>query len=170
MNRRQFGGAAALAMTAALHSAWPLPSGATAAAPAGHMDSPIPEALCIPALAVSLGMGQLYAVERPAGRLLTVRFVAVEEDSRCPVSEGYQCFWAGQATVVVEIDMGGSGGPELVRFDWVGGSVFQVVWGHQGIRLFVVAADLSGDSATPPEEIVLDLILFPDWLERPHPA
>jgi hypothetical protein len=74
-----------------------------------------------------------------------------------------QCDWAGQATVVVEVDLGGGAEPDRVRFAWVAGSVFQVVWGHQGIRLFVVAAGLSGDSATPPEDVVPDLVVFPDW-------
>jgi hypothetical protein len=163
MDRRRFGNAAAVALTAVLGVSRRVSARASTAAPAGQAATPAPEERCIPAVAVGLGLGQAYAVEQADGRAITFRFVAVEDDSRCPISQGVQCAWAGQATVVVEVDQGGDAAPEVVRFDTVAGDVFHLVWGHQGLRLFVVAAGLSGDSATPPEELVLDLIVLPDW-------
>jgi hypothetical protein len=163
MDRRRFGSAAALAVASALGVARP---SAVLGATADQVASPVPEARCIPALAVGLGVGQGYAVERSAGRALAVRFAAVEDDGRCAVSQGVQCAWAGEATVVVEVDRGGDTEPDVVRFGWLAGSVFHVVWGHQGLRLFVVAVGLSGDSATPREDLVLDLIILPDWPGR----
>jgi hypothetical protein len=166
MDRRRFAGAAALAAAGAFTSAWPSTTRA-ATARAAQAATPAPEARCITAVAVSLGLGQAYVLERSAGRTLSVRFVAVEDDGRCAVSTGVQCTWAGQATVVVEVDRGGGAAPDVARIDWVAGDAFHVVWGHQGMRLFVVAAGLSGDSATPREDLVLDLIVLPDW---PGPA
>jgi hypothetical protein len=161
MDRRRFAGAAALAAAGAFTSAWP------ATARAAQAATPTPQERCIPAVAVSLGLGQTYVLERSAGRMMTVRFAAVEDDGRCGVSKGVQCIWAGQATVVVEVDRGGGAALDVVRIDWVAGDSFHVVWGHQGIRLFVVAAGLSGDSASPREDLVLDLVILPDW---PGPA
>jgi hypothetical protein len=162
MDRRRFGGAAALAVASALGVARPLPR-RSASAGAVQTATPGPVERCIPALAVGLGLGQAYAVERSGGRALTVRFVAVEDDGRCAVSQGVQCAWAGQAMVVVEVDQGGGAAPDVVRFAWVAGDVFHLVWGHQGLRLFVVAAGLSGDGGTPREDLVLDLVVLPDW-------
>jgi hypothetical protein len=112
---------------------------------------------------VGLGLGQAYEIQRSAGRPVTVRFAAVEDDGRCAVSQGVQCVWAGEATIVVEVERGGGAAPEVVRFGWVAGNAFHVVWGHQGLRLFVVAVGLSGDSATPREDLVLDLVVLADW-------
>jgi hypothetical protein len=163
MDRRRFTGAATLTVAAAIRAAWLPPGAAASAARTTHVATPVAEERCLPALALSLGLGQTSVVERSAGRSLTVRFVAVDDDSRCPVSQGAVCVWEGQATVVVEVDLGSGAGPEVTRVDWRAGSVFHLVWGHQGMRLFVVAVDLSGDSATPREDLVLDLIVFPDW-------
>lgn len=157
MDRRRFAGAAVVAATGAFTSVWP------ATIRAAQEATPVPEARCIPAVAVSLGLGQTYVLERSAGRTLSVRFAAVEDDGRCAVSRGVQCVWAGQATVVVEVDRGGGTEPDVARIDWVAGDSFHVVWGHQGIRLFVVAAGLSGDSATPRGDLVLDLVVLSDW-------
>jgi hypothetical protein len=51
---------------------------------------------------VSLKIGQAKNV--PHSRL-RIRFIAVLEDSRCPV--GTQCIWAGNARVKVELSEGG---------------------------------------------------------------
>jgi hypothetical protein len=37
------------------------------------------------------------------------------------------------------------------------------MWGHRSHGLLVLAAALSGDAATPPEALALDLILLADW-------
>jgi hypothetical protein len=165
MDRRRFAGAAALAGASAITSLFSATTRPARAA-ADPEATPAPEAWCIPAVAVSLGLGQTYVLERSAGRTLSVRFAEVEDDGRCAVSKGVQCVWAGQATIVVEIDRGGGTEPDIARVGWVAGDAFHVVWGHQGMRLFVIAAGLSGDSATPREELVLDLVVLPDWPGR----
>ncbi|OBK79425.1 hypothetical protein A5650_08005 [Mycobacterium sp. 1164985.4] len=49
-----------------------------------------------------------------AGEPLRLRFTAVPEDSRCPTE--VECFWTGQARVIVMVD-DGRAGEETVEFN-----------------------------------------------------
>jgi hypothetical protein len=163
MDRRRFAGAAALALTGALGAQWSSPFGTMAQT--DDAGSTVPEDRCIAVRVVGLRLGESSEVARRGDRVVSVRFAAVE-DGRCGVSGDVQCIWAGLATVDVEVDWGGGGAPEAVRLAWVGGDAFHVVVVHQALRLFVVAAGLSGDGGTPPEDHVLDLVILDGWPDR----
>ncbi|MBL7495202.1 hypothetical protein I6A84_44620 [Frankia sp. CNm7] len=100
----------------------PAPTGTTAPPPTARPTSPAspgpasptgpaagtgtPEAVS-PVEEATLAPGQSA---RFAGGAFTVRFVAVPEDSRCPVSDQVACVWAGDA--VVSVSVSGPGLPE----------------------------------------------------------
>jgi hypothetical protein len=72
--------------------------------------------------------------------------------------------WAGNATVVVEVDAGGDVNPRVARFGWSPEAPLPlIVWGDWGRRLLVLAVALSGDSGTPREDLELGLIVLADW-------
>jgi hypothetical protein len=86
------GALAAGAFAAAIACVSPSAPGA-ASAPAPELGRP-----------VTLATGESASFD--SGKI-SVRFVAVAEDSRCPKNE--QCVWAGNARVELEVTAGGSG-------------------------------------------------------------
>lgn len=65
-----------------------------------------------------------------AGHDLTVRFVAVHDDSRCP--EGVQCIWQGDAGVELDVDLGG---PEIRMVLHTGEEPFEAEAGELTLRV-----------------------------------
>jgi hypothetical protein len=138
--------------------------GANRAAPALARQAATPAAAeqCVPATRLALGLGHTYAISQGAGQALTIRFADIENDSRCPYSIGAVCVWEGEATVVVGISDGDGAGQE-VRITWRGSDAFALVWSPPGQQLVVAAVGLSGDSATPRPDLLLDLLILADW-------
>ena len=60
----------------------------------------------------NLGVNQIVSL---AGENLTVKFVGIESDSRCP--RGSQCFWPGQVKASITIEQNGEdlGGFTLIK-------------------------------------------------------
>lgn len=99
----------------------PTPAPATAAAAAPTVERAAPRATLPPADVTLGGEGEADAgatitltvgeAGAPAGLPIELRFVEVQEDSRCP--ENARCVWAGRAVVRVEARAAG-GAPALI--------------------------------------------------------
>ena len=80
----------------------------------------------------NLRAGQRAAVE---GEGFGVRFVSVENDSRCPVDA--TCVWQGNAEVLIEAEAGGS--PAVLKLNTHGGDKFPKEGRHRQYSVGLVA-------------------------------